>query len=326
VKPVQEETNLPMPTARRWLPPEKQQPVPQAPKQALPEGATYAVGDTFWPWPSSPEPLDGVDETSLESVGKSIAAKESDPFRRVKLLHDWVVTRFTYDSEALRTLKIPPQDAQTVFKKRVAVCEGYARTLVALGKASGDDILYLVGDVREESGSVAPIGHAWNAVHIKGAWYLVDATWDDPVMRDGSAAYQTDYLFIPPSLAVFDHFPEQSRWQLLEKPLSRGDFLRQPLARPGLAREGLTLKQPDRSTVEVDGALDIELTNPRGLYVLVTATPEAGGAEAECGVANDANLSFRCELPEGVSSVRLYRNKERSGVYGSIAVIRATHR
>lgn len=334
VKPVQEETRVPQPTARRWIPgtspwkPGGQSPnEPQQPKEELPDGASWAIGDTFWPWAPTPGDLSFVDESSLESVGKSIAAREKEPFKRVKLLHDWVVTRYTYDREALRTLKIPPQDAATVFAKRVAVCEGYARTLVALGKASGDEIVYLTGDVREEDGAAAPIGHAWNAVQVNGSWYLLDATWDDPVSKDGEAQYQTDYLFIPPSLAVFDHLPDEPKWQLLKAPLSRGDFLRQPLARPSLAREGLTLVSPERSTVEVDGPLQIELGNPRGLFVFVTVSPEQGGAEAECGVANDAKLHFTCELPaRQVSTVRLYGNQERSGTYSSIAAIRATRR
>lgn len=340
VKPVDEETSVPMPTARRWVPgakwgkPDQPPPAPPpAPKQQLPDGATWAIGDTFWPWELKPADLSFVDESSLESVGKSIAAHESDPFRRVKLLHDWVVTRYRYDTVALEILKngnradFPKQDAQSVFSKRVAVCEGYARTLVALGKASGDEIIYVTGDVREEDGAAAPIGHAWNSVQIKGSWYLLDATWDDPVVKGGGETYRTDYLFIPPSLMVYDHLPDDTRWQLLKQPLTKGDFLRQPLARPSLAREGLQLVTPERSTVEVDGPLQVELGNPRGLYVLVHATPEKGGADIDCGVANDAKLQFTCDLPRGqVSLVRLYGNKERDGVFTSIAAIRATRR
>lgn len=336
VKPVPEDTKVPLPTARRWLPggkwkPDQPPPEPPQPKTTLPEWASWSVGDTFWPWAATPESLAGLDESSIEALGKSIAARESDPFKRVKLMHDWVVTRFTYDEEARRTLRIPPQDAETVFAKRVAVCAGYARVMVALGKVTGDEVAYVVGDVREESGAVAPVGHAWNAVKVKDQWYVVDATWDDPVAAAGAIGgnYRTDYLFIPPSLAVYDHLPDDERWQLLAKPLSRGDFLRQPLARPQLAREGLTLVSPDRSTVEVDGPLTIELLNPRGLYVLVSMAREKDDEAAgsgECGVSNDAKVSVTCELPRGVTSVRLYTNTERNGTYGSVAVIRATRR
>ncbi len=335
VKPLPEQSSLPQPTARRWIPgagtwpggggqkpPEPVQPEP--PK--LPEGASWAVGETHWPWPATADDLAFVDESSLEAVGQSIAARERDPFKRVKLLHDWVVTRYRYDSEALKTMRIPPQDAREVFGKRVAVCEGYARTLVALGKVTGDDIVYVTGDVREESGEAAPIGHAWNAVKLNGAWYLIDATWDDPVSKDGRDVYRTDYFLIPPSLAIYDHFPDNAQWQLLQQPLDRGEFLRQPLARPSLAREGLTLVTPERSTVEVDGPLVVELTNPRALYVLVHASPQAGGRDIECGVANDAKLKFVCELPKGVSTVRLFGNKEQTGLFDSIASIRATRR
>jgi len=289
------------------------------------DGAVYRVGDTRWPWKNEPVKslylMTPQDEESIDAVASYFRRAESDPFRRVKGLHDWVVTRFRYDKQAVEPGGYrPPQDAESVFRARKAVCEGYARLLVALGKQTGDEIVYLHGDVREPDGSAAPSKHAWNGVQIDGKWYLMDATWDDPVSSQD--VYRTDYLFIPPSLAVFDHLPWEPRWQLLATPLDRGDFLRQPLARPTFARSGLTLVDPERSTVEVDGPLSLELLNPLKHRLMVTV----GSGDRECGIRNDLHARWTCEVPYGVSRVRIWNETATANTYESLAEIRVTRR
>lgn len=302
--------------------------VPPRPQVTLPEGAVWAVGDTYWPHPEEVDPIVAAmspeDETSIEAVARHIAEQRRNPFERVKALHDWLVTRLSYDHASLEPGQRKAQDPQAVFARRTAVCEGYARLFAELGKHTGDQIAYVVGDVRESNGAMAPVGHAWNAVEIDGQWYLVDVTWDDPTSLDGGGDnYVTSYLFIPPSIAVLDHFPEDERWQLLEQPLSRGDFLRQPQARPGLAKAGLTLTSPDRSVIEVNDAVEFALLNPRRLNVLVTlAAHGATDDGTECGVSSDAEVRIRCAVPrQGRYEARVFTNKDRYGRYRSAAAV-----
>ena len=137
------------------------------------------------------------------------------------------------------------------------------------------------------------------------------------------------YLFIPPSIAIFDHFREDSRWQLLSHPLTRGDFLRQPCAGPGFAREGLTLLAPERSTVEVDDALQLKLANPLRRHVTVTVTGAGAGSQegTRCGAANADPLELRCELAApGRYQAHIFANKERFGTYDQIASIDVVRR
>lgn len=283
------------------------------------EAPAWTVGATVWPRARIVQPsvvaLQPSDETSLESVATAIAARERDPFDRVKALHDWVVTRLHYDHASLVPGQRKPQDAKSVFANRTGVCEGYARLMVAFGKVTGDNIVYVVGDVREENGEAAPVGHAWNAVEIKGSWYIIDATWDDPTVDGKGDRYQTDYLFIPPTVAIFDHFPDAARWQLLPKPLSRVEFLRQPFARPGLARVGLVMKNPDRTRVEIDGPLPIEIENPRGIFVMVSV------AGKECGIDDAALVRMQCEVPPGRHEAMISTNTQRWGTYWSVATL-----
>ena len=81
-------------------------------------------------------------------MARYLGDRESEPFRLVKALHDYVADRVAYDAPALAS-RIP-QDAETVFRTRKGVCAGYAKLLAALGKAAGVEIQYLVGDARTQ--------------------------------------------------------------------------------------------------------------------------------------------------------------------------------
>jgi transglutaminase-like putative cysteine protease len=323
VKPVVATITTPHGSGARWRRPEPvipEDPSPEPPTPGLSElvedrpTAAWTVGQTSWPWPSTVHPvvsgMTASDETSPESVSRYISSRVTDPFQRVKALHDWVVTRLRYDSAALRGPR-PPQDARSVFDARKGVCEGYARLLVELGKHSGDRIVYVTGEVREEDGSLAPIGHAWNAVEVHGAWYLLDATWDDPVMSDGSDTYRTDYLFIPPKLALMNHFPDEPSWQLEARALSRAEFLRQPPATVGLAREGLELVSPP----VVGDALELTLRNPAKVFVMIEVKPEG----TKCGPSDEASLALSCPVTASSERAVVYVNGQRDGSYGSVA-------
>lgn len=301
------------------------------PKQDKPRGreddeATWTVGATFWPHKDEVHPavasMPASAETSIAEVARYLKAREADPFQRVKALHDWVVTRLRYDEDSTRPGRRKPQDAASVFQSRLAVCEGYARLLVELGRHSGDRFVYVLGEVRERDGTLAPVGHAWNAVEVEGSWYLVDATWDDPILRDGTDAYQTDYLFIPSSVAIFDHFPEDPSWQLLSRPLSRAEFLRQPMAGPGLARAGLELVRPSAPLIEARGAFDVELENPRGLFMRVGLYAGDQRVQA-CEVEQQkGRVRAVCPLPaKGRFDALLFSNREAQGRYQSVASI-----
>lgn len=317
----------PFGSGARWRPkdpppeprPEDPPPEPKPEDPPTPEQApAWTVGGTSWPWTQQVHPvvagMTASDETSIEGVARSISARVTDPFERVKALHDWVVTRLRYDSASITGVR-KKQDAQSVFLSRLGVCEGYARLLVELGKHTGDRFVYLTGEVREEHGELAPIGHAWNAVEVKGAWYLLDATWDDPVMNDGSDAYRTDYLFIPPDLAALNHFPDEPRWQLRTKALSRAEFLRQPMATPGLAKEHLELKSPSRAVVSVGETFELALGNPAHRFVMVQVMPD----QTKCGPSDAAELALSCPVTRGSKEAIVFVNEARDGAYVSVA-------
>jgi transglutaminase-like putative cysteine protease len=265
-------------------------------------------------------------ETSIANVGKYIAEHETNQVMRIKALHDYVADRIAYDAPAYAAGHIPHEDGdpQAVFRSRKGVCAGYAALLRELGKATGDEIVYVVGDARSARHPMEGESHAWNAVKIGGGWYLLDATWDaGPV--DGTKfekKYSTEYLFTPPDVFAVSHYPEQAKWQLLAEPMTHAEFFRRPVLAPTFFRYGLELRAPDRSQVTTNGPLAVNVANPNDVFLLADYGPKNGGARTNC--KGDNKSSFQCSFPAaGTYDVRLYVNRERYGTYayaGSVEV------
>jgi hypothetical protein len=135
--------------------------------------------------------------------------------------------------------------------------------------------------------------------------------------------YSTDYLLTPPDLFVVTHFPSHEKWQLLDRPISRGEFLRKPMLRPSFYAEGLQLIAPERSQVTVDGrSFEILLENPGLFYLIGTVRTKSGGEEQKCAVRYEKNRAkIECALPApGEYVVRMYGSKIAHGAYPMIGM------
>lgn len=326
-------TPEPVPETARARP----EPSPAAPA-AEPEPVARIGGDgtLAWPLPNEIHPLvaslsEDV-ETSVSSVARYIAERESDPFQRIKALHDYVADRVVYDVEALRAGKHGAQDADSVFHRRTAVCAGYANLLAALGRAAGEEIVVIGGDARTFGSDLTGEGHAWNAVHIGGRWTLIDSTWDAGYIHEDDGrfvkSYTTDYLFVPPAVHGVSHFPDDAEWQLREPRLSRGDFFRQPMLKARFFAEGLELVAPTRSQVEARGSVDVSLRNPRHDTVLAAVQERKGGADERCEVrVSGEDTVVACRLPRaGTFRVELYAGPSGLETFPKVGEIEVQNR
>ena len=311
--------------------PQDQTVKPEPPPTAKPE-PTESTKPAMWPTPHAVHPIVNTippeEETSIESVGKYIAAHEKDPVLRVKALHDYVADRIAYDGPAFRAGNVPLEDAeaQTVFARKLGVCAGYAQLLVALGKASGDEIAFVGGNVRTLETPVDGMPHAWNAVKIEGVWYLLDPTFDSGYLEGSTfhKQYTSDYLFTPAQVFGVSHFPDDPAWQLRGQPMSRGDFIRQPMMQPAFYARGLKLDAPDRSQVDVSGRFDVRLENS-STYLLAEYVPVgSSGNGTRCTVHGFAGAS--CDLPAGKWDVLLYGSSQPYGEFDHLGTFEVNSR
>lgn len=287
-----------------------------------PDAEPTAAGPGGWPQPAKLHPLieQLPDEAmaSPDAVGAYLRDNEPDPYLRVKAIHDFVADHVAYDAVAFAEGRYPPQDADTVFRTGRGVCAGYANLAKEIADASGDHVIVVVGDSRERGGGIAGGGHAWNAARIENEWFLFDATWDAGHVagREFVKEYETGYLFPPPEVMGITHFPENAAWQLREEPMSRGEFVRQPMMRPRFFAQGFSLQYPMRSQVTVDREFEMKLGNPRGMYVLASYASAPGGQTTRCEVANGRTPTITCDFPfDGTYHVSLFSSVEQYGTF-----------
>lgn len=259
-------------------------------------------------------------ESSVESVGRYIAARELDPVQRVKAVHDYVADRVAYDVDAERAGTYPPQDAETVFTARRAVCAGYARLFTELMRAAGGEAVSIVGQARALDRGIGGAEHAWNAVEIAGGWYLLDVTWDAGIVSGSTfeKRYATTYFLASPEVFGLSHFPDEAAWQLRAEPLSRGAFMRQPMLTPEFFVHQLTLVSPVRSQMSAPGgALSLAVESPSGVALFATwSSPGTDPSKGtSCAVTRDGSTSkVLCRLPDsGTQRVTLFVARDADG-------------
>lgn len=147
----------------------------------------------------------------------------------------WIGNNITYDYKLLEELEDgilsdenfwASQDVHLVYENRQGVCAGFAGLFHWFMNELNIDSGIISGHIRDERNPYIELDsddsyrHAWNAVKLNENWILLDATWG--TSEDSSIS---DFYFdMQPELAIMTHYPEDSKWQLLEQPLSLEDF------------------------------------------------------------------------------------------------------
>lgn len=99
--------------------------------------------------------------------------------QKLQALHDWQIHALHYDNVTLNhNNRRKLQDAVSVLKNAMAVCEGYANLYACFARAIG---------VKTKFQASNSMNHAWVQCYYNKEWKLVDVTWDDPVDNESDS-------------------------------------------------------------------------------------------------------------------------------------------
>ena len=140
----------------------------------------------------------GQKQQELEAAVSSLLSQAAgSDYERLAFIHDALVEKCAYDMQA-KTNPAQNPDAYEAYGALVsgsAVCEGYSKAMKLLCDRIGIPCV-LVG------GSAGGEAHMWNYVQLDGGYYLLDATFDDPVGGSPTRDY-----FLKGADSTADHQP-----------------------------------------------------------------------------------------------------------------------
>jgi hypothetical protein len=218
------------------------------------------------------DPVTSVPDEALASpatLGRFLAQDTRDDEEKARRIYRWIAGNIDYDAAGFRSGALGDNSAATVLRRRQAVCAGYSQLYKAMGDAAGLEVVVVAGKARGVSGPLSP--HAWNAVKLHGQWWLLDATWGAGYLSPGGN-YQranTDFYFMTePEKFVTEHLPDDSKWQLLPRPVEEGEYLTLSAQHP--ARNTASTVSPGAGGRKVGPATSPvappRLLSPRQLY------------------------------------------------------------
>ena len=184
----------------------------------------------------------------LRLLGREIKKRFTDTAERLKATYLWVINNIRYDCEGLKN-KNARWALDSVLLYRKALCAGYVNVFRNLCEAAGVECVDVGGYGRAGFESLLvnidsfATNHTWNAVRIEGGWKLIDITWASGYTNEECTEFvfhrNDSYFCADPVRFAWDHYPKDSNWQLLPKPIAWKEFHRYPLLYPGLPENNI---------------------------------------------------------------------------------------
>ena len=113
-------------------------------------------------------------------ISTHITSEMSD-YDKIKAFHDYIVNLYEYDEKKSNK----SYSAYNLITKGKAICGGYS-----------DLIAIYLNYLGIKNYKITSETHIWNLVYLDGAWYHLDATWDDPVASDGKQHLLHNFFMI----------------------------------------------------------------------------------------------------------------------------------
>lgn len=165
---------------------------------------------------------------------------EEEKFRAI---FRWVCDHLEYAEGNYST------DPGQLLKQGKAVCIGYAMLLKDMCTEVGLECKIITGYARNAPDDIGKRlkkleRHAWNAINLGGQWYLCDATWAsgyyNKKTKKYTRRYDDSYFISNPDFFARTHYPEEKKWQLLDKKMTKRKFLHSPVIWSGYDSLGIT--------------------------------------------------------------------------------------
>jgi hypothetical protein len=247
-------------------------------------------------------------EKYLPQLVSFLRYNAENDYQVVKRIHDWITDTIAYEFTS-RT------DVYGVLQTGRTNCTGYSALFKEMTSFAGikSEVVfgfsktYLFGN--GEQGN-----HAWNIVFIAGKQYLLDTTHDARSRAQNGIPgekrpYTDDELFLNPAHKILFNFPYESRYQLLEKPVSYEEYMSQLRLRLAFFKYGLEITDP----VFKAGHISVRSSIPHLSIVILMDGIETRGQARALALKVPEKVEVRLMVGDDLSQREMYVTREKQG-------------
>lgn len=166
--------------------------------------------------------------TGSAELGSYIRDNFSTETDKARAAYVWIAQHIDYDLENMYAINFYEKDEeriQKVLALRKGVCAHYAALYHDICRHAGLRS-FVVEGFTQQGATRDDIPHAWCAVQLDDAWYMVDPTWGAGYVSNNkyTRKLNNEYFKVSPAVFVKSHMPFDYLWQFLGKPITVQEF------------------------------------------------------------------------------------------------------
>ncbi|OPY50027.1 MAG: Transglutaminase-like superfamily protein [Methanosaeta sp. PtaU1.Bin112] len=269
-------------------------------------------------------------EATIESLAAYLVKPAKNDREKSRAIFRWITENIDYNVDVFFGGSSGSTKSEDVLKSRRSICYGYSDLFLSLAREAGLQAVKVTGYGKgygyvPGSNFTGPFNHAWNAVKINGSWYLIDSTWGAGyVSGEGKYVRKFDdhYFMTPPCQFIFSHFPDDCCWQLLDQPLTKGEYENLVYLEADFFNLGLMLGERN-GTIIADKQINLSIFAPQDV-LMMAKLEHAGTGEALDGYAfcqrDGGSYDIDVRFPEeGSYILKAYaKRRDNPGKYDSV--------
>ncbi|MCK8493442.1 Kyphoscoliosis peptidase [Spirosoma sp. RP8] len=231
---------------------------------------------------------------NLTTLSEYLTSPARTNLAKARSVYAWITSHIRYDESAFSGQRYSSEVdyANRVLRSRKAVCTGFALLFKHLLNQTGIQVANIKGYSRtndSEAGQpIQRLDHEWNAVQLDGDWYLLDLAWAQTTAKPGpdGKVQPNDFFFLTEPVAfAANHFPTDTRWQLLDPLVSKKQFDQFPKIYDAYFRLGFDSDFPKSGLMRASDGLTLSLQNEKDVEFMCSIGRQGGSTASHVPVS-----------------------------------------
>ncbi|KAM6912821.1 kyphoscoliosis peptidase [Xenentodon cancila] len=206
----------------------------------------------------------------VKTIVHGITREARNELERLRAIWVWLCHNIEYDVSGYLGRSEKLSSTEEVIAAGRGVCCSYSNLCSEMCREVGIECQEVpghskgIGYRQGQSLKHVKSDHMWNAVLLEGQWFPLDACWGagrvDMEHESFVKRFDDFYFLTEPEEFIDSHFPDEERWQLLDKPIPLEEFERRVFKTSTFFTIGLRLITPQHfHIVTDDGEANVSL-------------------------------------------------------------------